>query len=67
MKTAGIVADNYKLKTFRRNLKNAGFEWREKPFDENSTVLTVAYKPEDFHALETVVRESNSQAKLKEE
>lgn len=66
-KKAAIFADNYKLKTFRRNLKNAGFEWEENPFSNNTMTLIVSFKPEDFAALERVVRESNSQAKGSQE
>ena len=60
--SAAVVADNYKLPIFRRNLNNAGFTWKEIPYDKNSTLLKVTYKTVDLTLLDNVIRESNSQA-----
>lgn len=63
-KKAGIVADNYKVKTFRRNLKNAGFEWKEfKGPAKGVTTLTVLFDPDEFEVLKNIIIDSNLQAK----
>ena len=41
MKKIGIVADNYKLPTFRRELTAAGFQFEEKSFTQSTTALFV--------------------------
>lgn len=61
-KTAAIVADNYKLKTFRKNLKDAGFKWEELKFTDKTTVLKVKYKEKDYDVLQSVVKTSNGQS-----
>lgn len=65
MKKAGLVVDNFKLKAFRKNLENAGFDWTETKFTETTTTMFVEYHPKDFEALHNVVYESNAQAKGK--
>lgn len=40
MKKIGIVADNYKLERFKKELTKAGFEYQVTPFrGETSTIL----------------------------
>lgn len=63
MKKAAVVIDDYKLKIFKRNLKNAGFDWKETPFTKNVKTLTVFYDPSDFDALLKIVKESNEQGR----
>lgn len=63
MKKAAVTIDNFKLKIFRRNLKNAGFEWKEMPFTENTKLLTVFYDPSDLEALTQIIKESNIQGR----
>ena len=55
--------DNYKVKTFKKNLKEAGFKWQELPFDKNSILLKVAYEEGDLEALVRIVEKSNGQEK----
>ena len=62
-KNADVVLDNYKLKIFRKNLKNAGFKWKETPAENNLTVLNVDFDPSDLNVLEKIIRESNNQAR----
>jgi len=63
MKKAGVVVDNYKLPTFRKNLKDAGFTWKETKFTGVSTTMTVPYGPEDLDNLAAVVKKSNDEAR----
>ena len=61
-KEAGVVVDNYKLKTFRKNLKAAGFEWVEVPMTTKTTIMKVAYTAVDIDVLAGVVKTSNDQS-----
>lgn len=63
MKKSAIVMDNYKRETFRRNLKEAGFKWKEKVFNPNATIFTVPFEESDFDSLKAIVEMSNAQAR----
>jgi len=60
-KTAGIAADNYKLHTFRKNLKEAGFDWEEIPYQHKTTIMKVKYHQKDFEVLKGIIETSNGQ------
>lgn len=60
-KTAGIVMDNYKVSTFRKLLKDAGFKFTATTMVFSpTTVFRVEYKEEDLAALTGVVKTANA-------
>lgn len=57
MKKIGIVADNYKLETFRKELANNGFPtFTVKPFAVNTSTIQVIAKEDDVVKLANVIR-----------
>lgn len=54
MKKIGIVADNYKLDAFKKELNEAGFEFDMLPFDKDTTsifIYTTADKISKINAI----------------
>lgn len=56
MKRVGIVADNYKLETFKKELTNNGFPtFTVTPFTVNSSTIQVMAKESDVVKLGNVI------------
>lgn len=60
MLKVAIAADNWKLPGFRTNLKQAGYERKECPFTDETTIMQV--RTDDIEALYRVVRTCEAQA-----
>lgn len=55
MKTAGIVADNYKIEKFKKELTAKGFTDIEVvPFIDNTSTIKVKYEDKQLNVLTTV-------------
>jgi len=46
MKKIGIVADNYKVDTFKKEFNKAGFEFKTLPFDKDTTSIFIYTTPD---------------------
>jgi hypothetical protein len=64
MKTAGIVADAWKLPIFRRHLQEANFTFTEHSFGVEVTLLTVSYSPETERLLHETVSAAQAECDL---
>jgi len=52
MKTAGIVADNYKLEKFKKELISKGFtDFKIIPFVDDTSTIKVKYNKSQFNEL----------------
>ncbi len=57
---AGIAVEKFKLKTFEKILKEAGYSWIEEPGVTNdSLILMVEYVAKDLDNLTRVVKKAN--------
>ena len=59
MKKVAIVADNYKLPTFRKELTKAGFTFEEKAFtDATTSIFITTDKVDRLHSICAKVQSS---------
>lgn len=55
MKTAGIVADNYKLDKFKKELTKSGFtDFEIVPFSKDVSTIRVKFEPSQVHDISKI-------------
>jgi len=64
-KTVGIVIDNYKERTFKRQLSNKGYKFTIHPFTESTKTIKVVINDEGVDKLHRVVTSIESMIKNK--
>ncbi|MEO9475853.1 MAG: hypothetical protein ABJG41_09970 [Cyclobacteriaceae bacterium] len=55
-KKIGIVADNYKVKAFKKALNKAGFEYRKLYFTEKASLFTIETTEDKVKELERICK-----------
>jgi hypothetical protein len=58
----GIVADNYKVPMFEKELTAAGFSFEKFPFTKDSTTIRVVFSKEDIDKLRALCARVQSKA-----
>jgi len=55
MKTAGIVADNYKLEKFKKELTSKGFtDFKIVPFTNDTSTIKVQFEPSQLNEINKI-------------